>query len=52
MHAASEIAARAAAAGLAPQRYWTPDIHVAAFALPPCIAALLPGPSGAACQPG
>ena len=52
MHTAPEIAARAATAGLGPQRYWAPDVHVAAFALPPCIAALLPDPVGAARNPG
>ncbi len=38
------IRARAAAAGvLGKTRYWTPEVHAAAFALPPYIARLLPG---------
>ena len=41
------IAARAASAGLEPTDYWTPDVHVAAFALPPYIAKLLPRSGGA-----
>ncbi len=40
---AADLAARATAAGIGPQRYWTPEIQVSAFALPPYIAALLPG---------
>jgi spermidine synthase len=40
---ADEIASRAAAAGiLGTTRYWTPEIHVSAFNLPPYIAAHLP----------
>jgi spermidine synthase len=40
----ADIAARAAAAGIAgTTRYWTPDIHVGAFHLPPYIARHLPG---------
>jgi spermidine synthase len=39
-HAAT-IAARYAAAGQFPTRYWTPDLHVGAFALPRFIAELL-----------
>jgi spermidine synthase len=36
---ASEIAARAEASGIAgTTSYWTPDIHVGAFHLPPYIA--------------
>lgn len=43
-----EIAARATAAGLGAQRYWSPGVHVASFVLPPYIAALLPdGGAGA-----
>jgi len=39
-----EIRARAAAAGiLGATRYWTPEIHVGAFNLPPYIAENLPG---------
>jgi len=39
----SEVARRAEAAGiLGKTRYWTPAVHVASFALPPYIAALLP----------
>jgi len=39
-----EIRARAASAGiLGGTRYWTPDIHVGAFNLPPYIAEHLPG---------
>lgn len=42
-HDATTITARAVAAGvLGHTRYWTPDVHVAAFALPPYIAAHLP----------
>ncbi len=41
---AAEIAARAEAAGIAGRtEYWTPDIHVGAFHLPPYIARHLPG---------
>jgi spermidine synthase len=41
-HDAATIGARADAAGvLGTTRYWTPEIHVAAFALPPYIAELL-----------
>jgi spermidine synthase len=41
--AANEIAARAEAAGIAGETsYWTPDIHVGAFHLPPYIARHLP----------
>ena len=37
------LAARARAAGIAGTRFWTPAVHVAAFALPPYIAdALIP----------
>lgn len=43
MASVGEIAARAAAAGLGPQRYWSPAVHVASFVLPPYIAELLPG---------
>jgi spermidine synthase len=40
----AEIAARAEAAGIAGKtEYWTPDIHVGAFHLPPYIARHLPG---------
>ncbi len=40
---AEEIRDRAAKAGILGQtRYWTPDIHVGAFNLPPYIAELLP----------
>lgn len=40
---ASEIRTRAAAAGLLGRtRYWTPEIHVSAFNLPPYIAEQLP----------
>jgi spermidine synthase len=42
-HAAETIRARAAAAGiLGTTRYWSPEVHAAAFALPPYVAALLP----------
>jgi spermidine synthase len=42
-HAATTLAARAEAAGiLGTTRYWSPAVHVAAFALPPYVAALLP----------
>ena len=41
-----ELARRAEAAGiLGRTNYWTPDIHEAAFKLPPYIARLLPGKS-------
>jgi spermidine synthase len=41
---AAEIAARAQDAGIAGQtQYWTPEIHVGAFHLPPYIARHLPG---------
>lgn len=41
---AAEIGARAEAAGiLGTTRYWTPEIHVGAFNLPPYIAEHLPG---------
>ncbi|MCU0987984.1 MAG: polyamine aminopropyltransferase [Acetobacteraceae bacterium] len=41
---AATLAARAQAAGiLGTTRYWSPAVHAAAFALPPYIAALLPG---------
>ncbi len=41
--AAEEIRGRAVSAGILGQtRYWTPDIHVGAFNLPPYIAELLP----------
>ncbi|MEN0074200.1 MAG: polyamine aminopropyltransferase [Paracraurococcus sp.] len=41
---AAEIRRRAAAAGiLGATRYWTPEIHVGAFNLPPYIAEHLPG---------
>jgi len=41
---AAEIHARAAAAGvLGTTEYWTPDIHVGSFNLPPYIARHLPG---------
>lgn len=49
--AADQIAARAKAAGLGVQRYWTPDIHLAAFQLPPYIAALLPCARGGGPMP-
>jgi spermidine synthase len=40
---ASELARRAEAAGiLGATRYWSPDVHAAAFALPPYIAEHLP----------
>jgi spermidine synthase len=40
----AEIAARAEAAGIAGKtEYWTPEIHVGAFHLPPYIARHLPG---------
>jgi len=40
---ADAIAARAGASGiLGTTRYWTPDIHVGAFKLPPYIAEHLP----------
>ncbi len=43
-HDAATLAARAEAAGiLGATRYWSPAVHAAAFALPPYIAALLPG---------
>lgn len=43
-HDAAVLAARAEAAGiLGTTRYWSPAVHAAAFALPPYIAALLPG---------
>ncbi len=43
-HDAGTLAARAEAAGiLGTTRYWSPSVHAAAFALPPYIAALLPG---------
>ncbi len=43
-HDASVIARRATQAGiLGTTRYWSPEVHVAAFALPPFIAGLLPG---------
>jgi spermidine synthase len=43
---ADEISRRAQAAGvLGTTRYWTPEIHVGAFNLPPYIAQELPGPS-------
>jgi spermidine synthase len=42
--AVGEIGARAAAAGvLGTTRYWTPEMHVGAFNLPPYIARHLPG---------
>ena len=42
--AADEVRARAEAAGvLGTTRYWTPEIHVGAFNLPPYIAQHLPG---------
>ncbi len=42
-HGVGLIEARAAEAGiLGTTRYWSPAVHVAAFALPPYIAALLP----------
>jgi len=42
-HDAAVLRARAEAAGiLGVTRYWSPEVHVAAFALPPYIAALLP----------
>ncbi|MGC8469019.1 MAG: polyamine aminopropyltransferase [Acetobacteraceae bacterium] len=41
--APAEIRARAQAAGiLGTTRYWSPEVHAAAFALPPYIAAALP----------
>ncbi len=41
--APAEIGARAQAAGiLGTTRYWSPEVHAAAFALPPYIAAALP----------
>jgi spermidine synthase len=43
-HDAAEIRARAAAAGvLGTTAYWTPEIHVGSFDLPPYIARHLPG---------
>jgi spermidine synthase len=43
------LRARAAAAGvLGTTRYWTPEVQQAAFALPPCIAELLPPQAPAA----
>ena len=43
-HDASEIGRRAAAAGiLGATEYWTPEIHVGSFNLPPYIARHLPG---------
>jgi spermidine synthase len=43
--AVETIRARAAAAGVLGQtEYWTPEVHVAAFHLPPCIARHLPVP--------
>jgi spermidine synthase len=45
-HAAEEIRRRAEAAGiLGTTQYWTPEIHVGAFNLPPYIARHLPGQS-------
>lgn len=42
-HGAETIRRRAEAAGiLGTTRYWSPEVHVAAFALPPYVAALLP----------
>jgi len=44
-HDAATIARRAAAAGiLGTTRYWSPAVHVAAFALPPYVEALLSDP--------
>lgn len=43
-HGVDEVARRAEAAGIVgTTRYWTPEVHVASFALPPYIASLLPG---------
>ncbi len=40
---ASDAGARAERAGIMGQtEYWSPEVHAAAFALPPCIARLLP----------
>jgi spermidine synthase len=45
-HSAEEIRRRAEAAGiLGTTQYWTPEIHVGAFNLPPYIARHLPGQS-------
>jgi spermidine synthase len=38
---AEELGRRAAAAGLAGQRYWSPEVQVASFQLPPYVAAQL-----------
>jgi spermidine synthase len=38
---AATLAARYAAAGQFPTRYWTPELHIGAFALPRFIAELL-----------
>ena len=41
-----QVRARAAASGIGDNtRYWSPEMHVAAFALPPYVAAQLPRPS-------
>ena len=43
-HGAATIAARADAAGITGStQYWTPEVHVSAFQLPPYIARHLPG---------
>ena len=41
-HPPATIAARAQAAGIANTEYWTPEIHTAAFSLPPYIRKHLP----------
>jgi spermidine synthase len=41
-HGAAEIRARAEAAGLPAQEFWTPEVHAASFHLPPYIARHLP----------
>ncbi|MGY6769265.1 polyamine aminopropyltransferase [Komagataeibacter xylinus] len=41
-HGADVIRARAEKAGIANTRYWTPEMHVASFVLPPYIAQNLP----------
>ena len=41
-HPTATIAARAKAAGITNTQYWTPEIHTAAFSLPPYISKHLP----------